>query len=98
MSTVTITKVNPISLGKIIAIIYGVLGLVFGFFAILFLLTLFVAPIATMEILSILMVLLLIPLMNVIIGFITGVIIALIFNFISRYTGGLELEMEEIAK
>jgi membrane associated rhomboid family serine protease len=98
MSTVTITKINAISLGKIIAIVYGVLGLIFGLFGVLFLLSQFLAPITTMEIISISMVFLLMPVMNIIIGFIAGVVIALIFNFMSRYTGGLELEIEEIVK
>jgi|GEM_PF-6621860 hypothetical protein len=36
MPTMHITKINPVSLGKLVAIISGVIGLFFGIFGILF--------------------------------------------------------------
>jgi hypothetical protein len=39
---------------------------------------------------------LIIPIIYGIIGFITGLIAAIIFNAVSGYIGGLEMEIEEI--
>lgn len=76
--------------------IYGVLGLIFGFFGVLLVATQFLAPIAATEMIIISIMFLLTPIINIIIGFISGVIIAHIFNFTNRYTDGLKLEVQEI--
>jgi hypothetical protein len=51
--------------------------------------------IGTTEIIAILSMVLLAPLIYGILGFITGLIAATIFNASSGYIGGLEIEIEE---
>jgi hypothetical protein len=95
MVEVNITKINPFSLGKVIALITGVIGLFFGLVGILFAGTQTMGSIGTTEIIAILSMVLLAPLIYGILGFITGLIAATIFNASSGYIGGLEIEIEE---
>jgi hypothetical protein len=96
MKKVNITKINPLSLGKTIALITGVIGLFFGLVGILFAGTQIMGGIGTTETIVILSMVLLAPVIYGILGFITGLIAAIIFNTASGYIGGLEMEIEEI--
>lgn len=95
MPIINITKINPLSLGKVVAIITGVIGLFFGAMGILFMGLYTIAPIEIMEIVPMMAAFLMIPVIYAVFGFIAGIIVAIIFNFISKYIGGLELEIEE---
>lgn len=95
MPIINITKINPLSLGKVVAIITGVIGLFFGAMGILFAGLYTIAPIEIMEIVPMMAAFLMIPVIYAVFGFIAGSIVAIIFNFISKYIGGLELEIEE---
>ncbi|MDY0388683.1 MAG: hypothetical protein RBT65_16485 [Methanolobus sp.] len=95
MPIINITKINPLSLGKVVAIISGVIDLFFGAMGILFMGLYTIAPIEIMEIVTIMAAFLMIPVIYAVFGFIAGIIVAIVFNFISKYIGGLELEIEE---
>ncbi|OGG15154.1 hypothetical protein A2773_04665 [Candidatus Gottesmanbacteria bacterium RIFCSPHIGHO2_01_FULL_39_10] len=91
-----IKKVNPVSIAKLLAVIYGFLGLIVGAFTTLgsllglgaagknmvFGLVLGGASIIVM------------PLLYAVMGFIGGFIGGLLYNFAVKYTGGLEVEIE----
>lgn len=95
MPIINITKINPLSLGKVVSIITGVIGLFFGAMGILFAGLYTIAPIEIREIVPMMAAFLMIPVIYAVFGFIAGIIVAIIFNFISKYIGGLELEIEE---
>lgn len=103
MPTMHVKKINPLSLGKIVALYSGIIS--FLFYA---LLTLAITPfliengsrfglmatvVRTEMIISLLMYLF-IPIFYGIIGFIAGTTIAIAFNFVSEHTGGFQLEIE----
>jgi hypothetical protein len=95
MTNVSITKLNSFSLGKIIALVAGISGFFFGFSWIL-LMGSQAIELGTRELMIMLAMVLIIPIIYGIIGFITGLIAAIIFNAVSGYIGGLEMEIEEI--
>ncbi|WMW25197.1 hypothetical protein RE474_00320 [Methanolobus sediminis] len=96
MKNVNITKINPLSLGKVIGLVTGVIGFFFGLTGILFMGAQTTAGIGAAEIIAILSMVLLAPVIYGIMGFITGLIAAIIFNAASGYIGGLEMEIEEV--
>jgi hypothetical protein len=95
MKKVSITKVNSLSLGKVMALVAGVSGLFFGFSWML-LMGSQAIELEARELMMMLAMILIIPVIYGIIGFITGLIAAIIFNSVSGYIGGLEMEVEEI--
>ncbi|GEM_PF-2130545 len=110
MTTATITKINPISLGKNVAIIFGIMSFLFGMFWSVFLPLLIkvLAPVleanhgyaiaiiyGESEIQTTLITLLKMSLISGVIGLILGVIVAVIYNFICVHTSGVELEFKQ---
>nr|WP_321498183.1 hypothetical protein [uncultured Methanolobus sp.] len=96
MTKVSVTKISPLSLGKVIALVTGVIGFFFGLFGLLFMGVQTAAGIGTSEIVAMLSMVLLAPIIYAIFGLITGLIAAIVFNEASGFIGGLELEIEEI--
>ena len=95
-----IKSVRVLSLGKILGSIYGGLGLIFG--VILAVVSLFgVGPVADgggppQALLNIFVgggAVIALPLVYGIFGFIGGLIVGTIYNFVARIVGGLELEV-----
>lgn len=104
-----ITKINAVSLGKLLAIIFGVTSFLFAVFWILVLPLILKALIPVLvskgyaimvayshiETMELMITLLKIPIIWGVFAFILGIIIALIYNLISRYFSRLELEMRD---
>jgi len=82
-----VTRIRSFSIfqtGKLLAVLYGFLTVIFMLF---FIVMLFVNP---KEALPMLLMVVLYPVM----GFIGGIILAVLYNFASRLVGGLELTLE----
>ncbi|WP_094228926.1 hypothetical protein [Methanolobus psychrotolerans] len=97
MVTRYINKVGVFSLGKIAGVLYAILGLIFGLF-----MALFSMPMSFMSVgsrpgglLFGAAAIILFPIFYGVIGFISGVITALVFNASTGIIGGLEIEMKE---
>lgn len=88
MVKVILRKVSPYSLAKIHALVMGVIGLIAG---VVTTISSFIVNISSWAFLSIII----FPLLYMILGFISGLICAWIYNLCSGMIGGLELEMEE---
>ncbi len=94
-----IKSVRVLSLGKMLGSIYGGLGLIFGaIFAGVSLLGL--GPVADGSahpaLLGILMgggAVIALPLLYGLFGFVTGLLVGTIYNFVAKFVGGLELEV-----
>jgi hypothetical protein len=100
MSTVTrIKRIEPIQLGKMLGVIYGLLSLIFVPFVLLFAAASLVAGNARGEaaIFSVgfaLVMIVVMPIMYAGMGFIGGVIGAFIYNLVAKWIGGIEVEFE----
>lgn len=94
-------KITPLQLGKMLAIIYGLGSLILIPFFLLFTLLASLAPtpmggnpaMPVMLGMGIGMMVLM-PIMYALMGFITGLIGALIYNLVARWIGGIEVEVE----
>jgi hypothetical protein len=95
----TIKSVRVLSLGKILGSIYGGLGLIFGVvLAVVSLLGL--GPVAdgadTPAVLGILLgggAVVALPLLYGLFGFIGGLVVGTIYNFVAGFVGGIEIEV-----
>ena len=92
-------SVGPLSVGKIFAILQGVAGLIGGiFFAIIGLLGLAAGtgdgPNGIMALLFGGAAIIILPVLDALIGFIAGVIGALIYNVLAGLVGGIEMVLE----
>ena len=94
---VKITKVDPFSLAKILGILYAFFGLIIGILMSLFM----VVPSSMMGsaggfsgLLMGLGVIITVPVFYGIMGFISGIIMAIPYNIIANWIGGLEVEVE----
>ncbi|MCQ6963338.1 hypothetical protein [Methanolobus chelungpuianus] len=91
-----ITKISVLSLGKIMGIIYAILGLIFGIIMTLFSFTM--GPMmysqGTGGMLFGAGAIIALPIFYCVLGFLSGVITALVFNAVTGVIGGLELEVE----
>jgi hypothetical protein len=83
-----IKRFSPIQLGKVLAVLYLALSLVFIPF---FLLAALSGSRGSSMALAFIVVL---PLIYSLIGFVSGIVGAFIYNFIVKYTGGVEVEIE----
>ncbi|WP_342305110.1 hypothetical protein [Methanolobus sp. ZRKC5] len=96
MATRYIKKVGVLSLGKILAVLYAIMGLILGAFMTLASLTIgamsYHAGMGGMFFGAGAIIIL--PIFYGILGFITGIITALIFNVATGFIGGLEIEVE----
>ena len=95
-----IKKIDVLSAGKIVGILYALMGLIIGVFITLFLL---IGLPSYSEITGLSGVLfglifgvgsiIFLPIFYGIFGFITGLIIALLYNFIVKFVGGIKIEL-----
>ena len=88
----TLKSVNPVQLGLIQGIITGAIGLLFG---IIVALIGSVAPRASFAMFGGLAAIVFIPLFYAFIGFLGGLITALLFNLAAKVTGGVQMEFAE---
>ena len=96
-------RIGPMQAGKVLGILYGVIGLIFvPFFVVAAVLGAFaeqgqadaaagVAVAGGMILMAVLF-----PIMYAVFGFVGGVIMAAVYNLIARWVGGLELEFEDV--
>lgn len=91
-----IKRIEPLSLARVLAAIYGGLGLIFG--VVLSLFSLFAGGVpggpAGAELWLFRGAFLLLPLFYGVIGFVGGFIVSLLYNFVSGVVGGIELEVD----
>lgn len=96
MTTKYVKRVGVLSLGKIVGIIYAIIGLIFG--AIITIAALLVG--STLSSLGFegdmfgTGAIIILPIVYGILGFILGILIAMVYNLVARYIGALELDME----
>lgn len=96
MTTKYLKKIGVLSLGKISGVLYGIMGLMAG--AMITLMSLLMG--STMGAAGLGAVLfgvgaiIALPIFYGVVGFISGIIAALIFNVATGYIGGLEIEVE----
>lgn len=90
-----VNKIGPMSLGKLLGLMYAIFGLIIG--ALMSLISMgnmmyggFGARIMMFGIGAVIA----FPIFYGIMGFISGILIGLFYNFISGFTGGLEMEVE----
>ena len=96
-----LVRIGPLQLGKMLAALYGAMGLIFvPFFGIFFLIGAFApkgtnmpAPGAVFAGAGVLL-MILFPLMYAAMGFIIGLIGAAIYNLFAKWIGGIEVEVE----
>lgn len=102
VKTIRVTKLKVGSFAKVIGVTQAVIGLIYGL-----VLTVGVAAEAITEstsfvstlgvsILTLGMSVLLLPLVGFVVGWIQGLVVALILNFVFQESNGLELEMEDV--
>lgn len=91
-----IKSFNPVQLGKMLAIMYGAMGLIFCPFFLLF--SLFAPHPQGAHVPAIFLFgtgfALMLPVIYGIMGFILGVISGFIYNLIAKWIGGIEVEVE----
>ena len=100
MTTTRIKRIAPLQLGKVLAILYGLLGLVFIPFLLVF--TLFGAAAGgqhnpagmALGIGMGLGMVIVLPLMYAFFGFIGGLLSGFIYNLVAGWVGGIEIELE----
>ena len=88
-----INNINPVQLGKVYAVLYAILGLIFGvFFGIASSISggaMAASGIGNFGWLSIII----FPICYAIAGFIGGIILAMLYNLVAGWTGGVELTL-----
>ncbi|MBW8782459.1 MAG: hypothetical protein JF599_11305 [Verrucomicrobia bacterium] len=94
-------KIAPLQLGKVLAITYGLLSLVMVPFFLLFSAVASLAPTAQSGPGMIPMMLgmgigflIIAPVLYAVMGFVTGVIGAFVYNLVAGWVGGIEVEVE----
>jgi len=86
-----IKKVNVLKMGFIMAVVYGILSVV-----IFLIIGVFGLAIQGQSLGLLLMVFM--PVIYAIVGFIGGIIMGALYNIVSKWLGGIEVEVEEIEK
>ncbi|MCK5474841.1 MAG: hypothetical protein KAI53_05530 [Candidatus Aenigmarchaeota archaeon] len=88
MTQKEITKVDIVSTAKVFAATYTLLGFVLGLFMALFMT-------GTPQLMGMGFIgLIIIPIIYGLLGLIAGVLMAAIYNFIVKYTGGIKVEVK----
>ena len=93
-------RIEPMSCGKVMAAFYGLMSLLFIPFFLLFALVASLAPNsqngppAAMAVGLGLVMAVIMPIMYAGMGFLLGLLSALIYNFVARHLGGIEVEVE----
>jgi hypothetical protein len=92
-----ITKISAISLGKLLGLMYGLFGVIFGavitsisFFGQF----VFQSELNNYDFLFGLGAIIILPIFYGLLGFLLGLLTAWIYNLIARFTGGLKIEIE----
>jgi hypothetical protein len=98
-----LTRIAPLQTGKIAGILYGLLSLLFIPFFIIAAVAGFFAEsgetssgAAGLMAGGMVLMALVLPVLYAAMGFIGGVICAAVYNFIARWVGGLEFEVEDV--
>lgn len=92
---VTIKKVGLLSLGKVLGVVYALLGLILG----LFIMVVSLSGYSSSTSLSLygplfgIGAIILLPVFYGAMGFISGIILAFFYNLVSRWVGGIEVEV-----
>lgn len=87
-----IKRIGPMSLGRVASAIYAVLGLILGvFFAVI---TLFSTQIPSPSWMFGVGAVVIFPVLYGVMGFVFGFLVALLYNFIAKKVGGIELDVE----
>ena len=97
MTTQYINNVGVFSFGKILAVICGILGLIAGFFMSLITLGMGLMmgyAVLNIGLVSVFGAIIVMPILCTVIGYVGGAIIAMIFNVITGFVGGLEVDIE----
>ena len=91
-----IRRIAPLQLGKIMALTYGIMGLIFCPFFLL--MTAFASHMPNNQRVGIMALgtgfALFMPVLYAVMGFVFGVIGAFIYNVIAKWVGGIEVEVE----
>ncbi len=99
--TRTLKSIAPLQLGKILAIVYGLISLIFvPFFLIFAVIGAFVpqqsgnsAALAG-SLVGVLFMMVLFPIMYAVMGFLTGVIGGWVYNIVAKWVGGIQVDIE----
>ena len=83
-----ITRINPLQLGKVSAVIYG-------FFSLLFMLFMLIPTFLSKQPGPKIIFILAIPIFYIVAAFVMAVITALIYNLCAKWIGGIEIELED---
>ena len=91
-----IKRIAPLQLGKMLAILYGIMGLIFlPFF---FIMTLIASQLPEQQRVGVLALgagfAIFVPIIYAAMGFIFGALGALIYNLVAKWIGGIEVEVE----
>lgn len=94
LRSVTIKRVDPASIAKVLGAIYAILGLIIG--GVLFLFTAVGAGLngAPGGVLGGLAAMLFLPLLYGAMGFIGGLLVAAIYNVVAGFVGGVRMDLE----
>jgi hypothetical protein len=91
-----IRRIAPLQLGKIMALTYGIMGLIFCPFFLL--MTVFATHLPNNQRVGIMALgtgfALFMPVLYAVMGFVFGVVGAFIYNVIAKWVGGIEVEVE----
>ncbi len=88
MTQKEITKVDIVSTAKVFAAMYAVIGFVFGLFvALLGAGTPLLSGLGFVSLLTL-------PILYGLLGLIVGIIMALLYNFVVKYTDGIKVEVK----
>ena len=91
-----IRRIAPLQLGKIMALTYGIMGLIFCPFFLL--MTAFASHMPNNQRVGIMALgtgfALFMPVLYAVMGFVFGVVGAFIYNVIAKWVGGIEVEVE----
>ena len=93
-------RIGPVSAGKVLGVMYFVLGLIMGLIGVLFSLATsayfgdFFGDSSMFSMAFGFGSILILPFINAILGFIQGVITAWLYNLIARILGGIRLELQ----
>lgn len=93
-----IRRVGPLSVGTTLAAVYAVMGLLFvPIFLVAGILGAFAEQAGSAEAVGagivLVLVAILLPIINGVMGFISGLIVGFIYNLVAGWTGGIEIEL-----
>jgi hypothetical protein len=90
-----LTSISPLRAGIVLAVLYGVIGLIFVPFILLA--SLFGARTGPTAAVSGVVLAICFPIFYAVLGFIGGIIMAAVYNLVAKWTGGLEFEVTDVA-